>query len=308
MPKPKTTTPSGVIILDKPRGPTSTACLNRIKSRFKLKKIGHAGTLDPIARGILVVLLGQATKLSSYFTEGAKTYYGTIRLGLSTDTYDTQGTVLERGDYSGLSREIIGQEIESWTELKEQSVPPMSAAKHQGKPLYALSRAGQEVPHKTKRIVIHQAEALNIEPPEVEFRITCSSGTYVRSLAHSLGTRLGCHAVLADLVREYSHPFGLEQAVELDTLLDSQNWEQHVCPIPRALAQAKPWPQLVVSRELARMIRNGQPVSTHLLPEYQPREEEMALLLTQEHSPLALVQAQKWEGRLVWSIIRGLWA
>ncbi len=301
---PRAPHPSGVIILDKPEGPTSTACLNRIKACFKLKKLGHAGTLDPMARGVLVALLGQATKLAPYITEGRKTYWGVIRLGVNTDTYDMQGTVLEEKDCSGVSPEKIEQEIKSWESLREQTVPAVSAAKHQGKSFHALVRAGQEVPCKTKEIDIYQAGVLNIEHPLVEFRITCSAGTYVRSLAHSLGMRLGCCAALAELVREKSHPFSLDQAVELETLMEKRDLDEHLLPIPRAMSH---WVHIRLDPEQESFVRNGRPVEANNLPQASAEEHSRALLLSMDGSPLALAEAQRTDGRLMWSIIRGLW-
>ena len=296
--------PSGVIVLDKPEGPTSTACLNRLKSKFKLKKIGHAGTLDPMARGVLVVLLGQATKLAPFITEGRKTYWGVIRLGVSTDTYDMQGTVLEEKDCSEVSPEKIEQEINSWESLREQTVPAVSAAKHQGKSFHALVRAGQEVPCKTKEIDIYQARVLNIEHPLVEFRITCSAGTYVRSLAHSLGMRVGCCAALAELVREKSHPFSLDQAVDLETLMEKRDLDEHLLPIPRAMSH---WVHIRLDPEQESFVRNGRPIEANNLPQASVEQHSRALLLSMDGSPLALAEAKKTDGRLMWSIIRGLW-
>ncbi|EFI36274.1 tRNA pseudouridine synthase B [Desulfonatronospira thiodismutans ASO3-1] len=296
--------PDGVMVLNKPEGPTSTACLNKIKSRFKLKKLGHAGTLDPMARGVLVALLGQATKLAPYITEGRKTYWGVIRLGVSTDTYDMQGTVLEEKDCSEVSPETIEREIKSWEDLKEQPVPAVSAAKHQGKPFYALARAGQEVPCKTKEIDIYQAQVLNIEPPLVEFRITCSAGTYVRSLAHSLGMRVGCCAALAELVREKSHPFSLDQAVDLDTLMEARDLNEHLLPIPRAMSH---WEHVRLDPEQEAFVRNGRPIEARNAPRTVDGQHPRALLLSMDGSSLALAEARKTDGRLMWSIIRGLW-
>jgi len=296
--------PSGVLVLNKPGGPTSTACLNRIKARFKLKKIGHAGTLDPMARGVLVVLLGQATKLAPYITEGFKTYWGVIRLGVRTDTYDTQGTVLEEKDWTGVSPDQVRKEIKSWESLKQQTVPPVSAAKHQGQAFHALVRAGQEVPCKTKEINIYQAAVLNIELPLVEFRTTCSAGTYVRSLAHSLGMRLGCCAALADLVREKSHPFSLDQAVDLDSLLEKRDLEEHLLSIPAALSH---WTRISLDREQEKLVRNGRPVDARGFSGDAPRQPSRALLISMDGFALALAEARKQDGRWVWSIVRGLW-
>ncbi len=297
----------GVILLRKPGGPTSTACLNRIKSRFRMKKIGHAGTLDPLATGILVVLIGQATKLAQYFAQGPKTYSGTIRLGLTTDTYDIQGRILDEKDCSGVLPEKISMEIKSWENLMEQPIPPVSAAKHQGRTFHSLIRAGQKVPHRTKKIKVYRADVLAIDPPDVVFRITCTAGTYVRSLAHSLGMRLGCGAVLTELVREQSHPFTLDQAVDLEELLDRKDLKKHLLSIPEALARFRTWDQVTLSRDQEKIVRSGQPVDAQLISGCRPRENDVALLLARDGSPLALAEAKSRDDRLVWSIIRGLW-
>ena len=187
---------NGVLVLNKPSGPTSNRCITAIK-RMGQKKIGHAGTLDPMAGGVLLVLLGQGTKLSGYLLGGgAKIYRGTLELGRETDTWDREGTVLAENGWDGISADAVRRDIASWTGSHMQPVPPYSAAKHNGRPLYSLARSGQDVPEKTKRVEISQAEVLSIELPAVSFRVKCSSGTYIRSLAHSLGMRLGCGAVL----------------------------------------------------------------------------------------------------------------
>lgn len=143
----------GVLVLNKPSGPTSAACLNDIKHQLKQYKIGHAGTLDPLAQGVLLVMLGHGTKLAPYLTDRVKTYTGTFRLGMTTDTLDIQGEVTSESDVT-VSDEDVKREILYWKELTEQEVPAYSAAKHKGKPLYALAREGKETPVKIKPIVI----------------------------------------------------------------------------------------------------------------------------------------------------------
>ena len=192
----------GVLVLHKPGGPTSTDCLNKIKWALGQKKIGHAGTLDPMATGVLVVLLGQGTKLANYLSTDRKTYRGSLILGQTTDTYDVQGKVLADAPWTHLASETVREEILAWRGTISQEVPPVSAAKHEGKPLYALHRAGKETPVKVKDVTIFDVEILELALPHVTFRVTCSAGTYIRSLAHSLGKRLGCGAVLSELERE----------------------------------------------------------------------------------------------------------
>lgn len=201
----------GLLVVDKPRGLSSAQCTNRFK-RLGQKKIGHAGTLDPMAQGVLLVLLGHATKISGYLMAGGvKAYQGTVRLGQTTDTWDADGQITAEAPWNHVTAEAVADVIAGWVGTSEQPVPPYSAAKHQGQPLYKLSREGKETPLKIKTIEISRAEVLRVELPYVTFRVICSSGTYIRSLAHSLGTRLGCGAVLTELIREYSHPFGLDR-------------------------------------------------------------------------------------------------
>jgi len=295
----------GVLVLHKPGGPTSTDCLNQIKRHLGQKKIGHAGTLDPMATGVLVVLLGQGTKLASYLSEDRKTYRGTLILGQETDTYDVQGRVLAEAPWEHLHADAIRADILSWLGTMSQEVPPVSAAKHQGKPLYALHRAGLEVPVKVKDITIFDVQVLSMDLPKISFRVTCSAGTYIRSLAHSLGKRLGCGAVLGELEREASHPFTLSQAHGLEEVLARQErLIELVLPMTEALPH---WPKLSLGSEHAALVRNGAWLPTSLFPDYPAQEGDRALMLSPAKDPLALVEARTREQVLSWVILRGLW-
>jgi len=294
----------GVLVLDKPEGPTSTKCLESIKRGLGQKKIGHAGTLDPMARGVLLVLLGQGTKLAPYLVEGTKTYRGRIRLGVETDTYDRNGEVLAEHPWEHVHPKDVQDEIESWPNLEEQPVPPFSAAKHKGRPLYALARRGQAVPEKSKAIRIDQSEVLNVQLPVVAFRVRCSQGTYIRSLAHSLGKRFACGAVLTELVREESDPFTLSEAVDLDTVLaDAAGLSKRV----RGLAEALPhWPKIRLQPDQVKAVRNGKRLRVDDLTESGPsREKDRAVFLSDSGAPVALVEAVNVDGEWLWSILRG---
>ena len=299
-PAPRLPQLDGVLVLDKPEGPTSAACLGAIK-RLGQKKIGHAGTLDPLASGVLVVLLGQATKLAGHITCAVKTYKGRLRLGVTTDTYDVQGKVTAEADCSHVTVEALNRAILDWKGTTVQEVPAYSAAKHQGKPLYALARAGEEVPVKSKEIKVFEAEALDIALPETDFRVTCSAGTYVRSLVHSLGMRFDCGAILTALRREESRPFTLDRAVPLQAVLDDPDM------LPGRLigiADALPdWPQARLSAEDVRKVKNGIRLSTH----GQAGPGARALFLDEEGVPLALAESVPEAGDVRWSILRGLW-
>jgi len=291
---------NGLLILDKPSGPTSTDCLNRLKRELGQKKIGHAGTLDPLASGVLLVLLGQGTKLASFLTSGAKTYRGRLQLGVTTDTFDIAGEVTARAPLTASAEEVRAA-ILTWEGRSQQEVPAYSAAKHQGRPLYALARAGLETPVKTKDVSVSGVEVLDLALPEVEFRVTVSAGTYIRSLVHSLGKRLGCGAVLTGLVREASHPFTLAQAHGIEAVLaDPAGFPARVLGLTEALAH---WPKAELSAEEARLVQNG----VRLPDQWQTAPGARALFLAPEGRPLALAEAVDEHGRVVWSILRGLW-
>jgi tRNA pseudouridine55 synthase len=297
----------GVLVLNKPKGPSSARCLTALK-RMGQKKIGHAGTLDPMAGGVLLVLLGHATKISHYLMEdGGKIYSGCLRLGRVTDTWDAQGQVLEEKAWEQIREQDVLAGICAWQGRLAHPVPPFSAAKHQGRPLYKLARTGKFVPSKVKDIEISRAELLEIELPHVRFRVACSSGTYIRSLAHSLGMRLGCGAVLTELTREYSHPFGLDAACSLDALCaEPERLFERVLPVMRALPR---WPLIELTAEEAARTRNGAswPHDARRTADAPFQPGAHALLQSPDKTPLALAEACFADGAPVWSVLRGLW-
>ena len=293
----------GVLILDKPSGPTSAACLTDIK-RLGQPKIGHAGTLDPMATGVLVVLLGQATKLGPYLTGAGKTYSGQLRLGLATDTYDIQGQVQEERPWEHLDPAAVAEAILAWRGETEQVVPPVSAAKHQGRPLYALARAGEDVPVKVKAIEISCVEVLSVDLPLVRFRVGVSAGTYIRSLVHSLGMRLGCLATLTALTREASHPYDLGQAHRLDEVLaDPAALPDKVIPLTDALPH---WPRVRLTADQAAQAGNGMPLPAAAVALDGPPGPR-AMLLAPTGAPLALAELIERDGAPWWAVLRGLW-
>jgi len=296
----------GLLILNKPSGPTSAGCLNDIKHQLKQYKIGHGGTLDPMAQGVLLVLLGHGTKLAPYLSGGTKTYSGTFRLGITTDTLDIQGEVTKESPVD-VTAEDVKREILYWKELTEQEVPAYSAAKHKGKPLYALAREGKETPVKIKPIVISHVEALDVQMPEASFRVSCSAGTYIRSLVHSLGTRMGCGATLTSLVRESSEPFRLDQALDLEDVLENpDSFPEKVIPLKNTLPH---WPRYQLTEPLAGLVKNGAWLPVNDQPGELLAGElgDRAMLLDTDETPLALVEAKLQDEKPKWSILRGLW-
>jgi tRNA pseudouridine55 synthase len=297
----------GVLVLRKPRGPSSGWCIGRIRRLLGQKKIGHAGTLDPMAEGVLVVLLGQATKISAFLMDGRKVYSGTIQLGVDTDTWDAQGRVLSRQASDHITQAEVDGAFAALTGLAEQEVPPYSAAKHQGRPLYALARRGLPVPVRKKTVTVFCEEAELVGPSLIRFRVTCSSGTYIRSLAHSLGKRLGCGATLTELVREYSHPYPLSMAHSLEEVLcEPERFAQKVTGIAEALPL---WPKIPLSREEAERARQGKtlPHDPARLAGDDSAPGLKFLLLAPSGDPLALASVVLEDGAAQWAVMRGLW-
>ncbi len=291
----------GLLVVDKPEGPTSTACLNRLKREQKQKKIGHAGTLDPMATGVLLVMLGQATKIAPYLSNEYKVYSGQLELGTETDTYDRQGKYVAQKPWQHLSEDEVIKEVLAWKDLQTQIVPPVSAAKHKGTPLYALQRRGEEVPIKEKPITIFSVELILVQLPLVTFRVTCSQGTYIRSLAHSLGNRLGCGAMLTALRREYCYPFGLTQAVELDRLVRG-DLQDYLLPLSECLPH---WQRIRLSKEQERAVRNGVRLPADKIDGMQIGTK--AFLLDSSGNALALAECKTLNGKPHLLTLRGLW-
>ncbi|MDL2210759.1 tRNA pseudouridine(55) synthase TruB [Desulfovibrio sp. OttesenSCG-928-O18] len=290
----------GVLVLNKPKGPTSAACIGKIKRHLGQKKIGHAGTLDPMASGVLLVLLGQGTKLSGHLMgSGEKVYAGTVLLGQTTDTWDAEGKIIASADASFVTPAMVEEAVSLFVGDTEQEVPPYSAAKHGGKPLYELARKGLDVPVKTKTVHVSKAAIEWVDLPYFHFRVACGSGTYIRSLAHSLGMRLQCGATLTELTREYSHPFGLTEAHNLDEVLGTPEvFASRVSPIADALPA---WQKIRLSPREVDLVRNGM-----ALP-FRGEDADCALFESENGTPVALVKRAEHAGQPVWAVERGLW-
>lgn len=288
----------GVLVINKPSGCTSNGCLQRIKRELHQKKLGHAGTLDPMVEGVLIVLLGQATKISSYIMEqGKKIYKGRLCIGVETTTWDKEGEIVQEYATSNITEKQIEEAIQEWSVIEEQEVPPISAAKFKGKSLYKWTRMGYDVPRKFKRVHIDSVEILSIDLPYATFRVACSSGTYIRSLAHSLGQRLGCGAILYDLTREYSFPFSVEESIPLETLLDyGDNFIENMKSIVEALPQ---FLSITVSNEESQALRLGRTIQSCM-----EIEEKTRAIALHDNKAIALLEYSSSIGS--WKMLRGL--
>lgn len=206
-----------MLLVDKPSDWTSHDCVAVLRKLFpRGTKVGHAGTLDPLATGLLTILVGPATKLQERLQGFDKAYSGTIRLGVRTETGDVTGKVVEEKPLGALARPLIEKAVAGLVGTVEAPAPAYSAVKHEGRKLYEYARAGEAIPVKPRRTTVRTWDVLGWEPPELSYRLTCSSGTYVRTLAELLGERLGVGGTVSALRRESVGPFDVAQARPLD--------------------------------------------------------------------------------------------
>ena len=209
---------NGIVVVNKPIGPTSHDIVDRVRRIFKMRRIGHAGTLDPMATGVLVMLVGKGTKLFERFMQFDKAYRATLILGKKTTSADTQGELVEEKSFDGVTREGILEVFASFLGESHQMPPMVSAVKVNGNRLYDLARQGIEVERKARAIRIDKVELLKFEPPYVEFILECSKGTYVRTFAEDVGARLGCGACVCQIERLKVGPYLINDAIELERL------------------------------------------------------------------------------------------
>ena len=248
----------GILNINKPRGKTSFRIVALIRRWSGERHIGHAGTLDPDATGVLPVCLGRGTRIIEYLMDTTKAYRARIEFGAATDTYDSSGNITRQGDISNINRETVKTALDKFRGTIEQIPPMFSALKHGGQPLYKLAREGISVERKKRKVTIHRLELVYWKKPVATVDIECSKGTYVRSLAHDLGEYLGCGAHLKNLVRTRCGIFDISDAISLPQLrrfFSNGNWQQHLYPIDSVLED---FPALVINREAEEDFKNGK--------------------------------------------------
>ncbi len=249
----------GILNINKPRGETSFGVVAKVRRLSGERCVGHAGTLDPEATGVLPVCLGRGTRVVEFLAEADKAYRAQIELGVATDTYDASGEVTQKGDPSGINQRQLKSALTSFCGLIQQTPPMYSAVKHRGKRLYQLARAGINVERKGRPTRIYRLELVDWQPPVVTIEVVCGKGTYIRSLAHDLGQALGCGANLKSLVRLRYGVFDIGDAVSLPQLEDTFRygyWQRYIYPMDIVLLQ---WAAMIVSDDTGRLIRNGRP-------------------------------------------------
>ncbi|MCR4397016.1 MAG: tRNA pseudouridine(55) synthase TruB [Candidatus Saccharicenans sp.] len=247
----------GLIIVDKPAGWTSHDVVLKLRKTLRLKRIGHGGTLDPLATGVLLVTVGQATRLFPYLAGMDKTYSGEIRLGLATDTYDSQGKPLGPEKTFFPKEKELAAVVASFVGEISQLPPPYSAKKINGQPAFKLARRGLQLELQPVNIVIHRFLVLDYAPPLVKFLVECSSGTYIRSLAHDLGQKLDCGAHLTALRRLAVGRYTEEEALtpgKIEELVREKAFDRFLLPLEKLLPD---YPAVWVDPEGARAFKNG---------------------------------------------------
>lgn len=249
---------SGVMIVDKPSGKTSHDVVQIIRKGTGLRRIGHTGTLDPRASGVLVILIGPAVRLSEYLQTDRKRYEALIRFGSVSDTYDADGDVQPTGLAVDITEDRLLEAMEKFVGEIEQIPPSYSALKINGRKAYELARKGEPVEIPSRKVTLYAFDLIEYNPPELTAEIYCSSGTYVRSVAHDLGKELGCGAYLAGLRRTLSGRFSLRDAVPIPELMDSfeeGTWYQYLIPAAEAL---EGYQELILDVETEAAVRHGR--------------------------------------------------
>jgi len=226
----------GVLLVDKPPDHTSHDVVARLRGKLKMRKIGHAGTLDPMATGLLIMLIGKATRISQYLISLDKEYIGTIELGKITNSQDAEGEVMETRPVPNFTQAEIETAMQSFMGDQYQMPPMFSAIKIGGVPLYKMARKGEEVPRESRFIRVSKFELTRFELPHIDFRLCSSKGTYVRTVAHDLGQKLGCGAHLSSLRRIATDNFNVSQALTMDEIqnLSLPEIERRLIPIHEA--------------------------------------------------------------------------
>ena len=258
---------NGVLVVDKPAGPTSFDVVRKVRHALSVKKVGHTGTLDPMATGVLPICVGLSTRIAGYITEGNKAYEAVVSLGRETDTQDATGQAIREVPVPPFTREALEQALSRYRGTFEQVPPMYSAVKVGGKRLYELARAGEEVERKPRTVTVFELTLKDFGAEQLVLFVRCTKGFFVRTLAHELGRTLGCGAHLKALRRTQSGPFMLDRALPLLELLDlSQTESGRAVLLSRlvteneALSELAP---LVVSADQVGAVSHGVPVEAH---------------------------------------------
>ena len=281
---------NGIVIVNKPQGWTSQDVTARLRRVFGTRRIGHGGTLDPMATGVLPVFVGRATRGVEFFEHAEKTYEATLRLGITTDTEDITGTVLEERPVE-VTREQLEKTLENFRGEIMQVPPMYSALKVNGQKLCDLARKGKEVERQPRPITIHELTLLGMEAEGIRLRVRCSKGTYIRTLCKDIGEALGCGGCMAALCRVTAGEYTLEESVALETLLEAENPEQYLRPVDSMFTR---YEKIVLTEKQEKRCRNGNSFSISL-PDGTYRaygkNDEFLMLAKVENGVMATVKS-----------------
>jgi tRNA pseudouridine55 synthase len=267
----------GILLVDKPEGMTSAAVVRTVKKTLAVERVGHLGTLDPFASGLLPVCLGEGTKIAQFLMAERKAYCGTIRLGVETDTYDATGTITRTASVPALTPVVLQGLVQHFSGEHWQTPPMYSALKHHGTPLYKLARRGVEVEREPRKVMIADFLLEAADDGSLRFSLVCSKGTYIRTLAADIGKALGCGAHLATLRRTRFGPFVIENAITLSQCADLLT--QGALPVLAATAALRHYRAAALTTETVTLIRQGrQDVLQQVLPKPDDGDEPTQLL------------------------------
>jgi tRNA pseudouridine55 synthase len=286
---------SGILVVDKPAGLSSASVVGRIKRSLRISKIGHAGTLDPFATGVLVCCLNKATRLVAFLISGNKTYEALLHLGVKTDTQDVTGKVTKKEENDlFFSKEDIMETFDRFKGPITQQPPIYSALKHKGIPLYKLARAGTPVQKPARAIEIMSMNITDVQMPFIQFEVTCSAGTYIRTLCEDIGDVLGCGGHLSALRRTQCAGFSIDRAItleELESLVNADLWQNQLTNMKEAL---KDVPTCFADRELINKIKNGRILSPKdIYPEEVHETKGLIAVVDESNTLIALLNHEE---------------
>lgn len=278
----------GLLLIDKPEGMTSFDVIRRLRRICRTRKVGHAGTLDPMATGVLPVAFGDGTRLIQFLMEGDKTYRATFRLGRITDTLDREGAIVETRSFEGITEADFDRVRRTFLGTIEQVPPMYSALKKDGVPLHRLARQGVEVDRTPRQVRISRIDLLDFDPPFVRVDVDCSKGTYIRSLCHDIGLSLGCGASLETLIRTRNGPFTLNQCLPLNRLeAEPEEARRNLLPLLEAVPR---YPLVSVDDEAVRRLGNGVPPRAAEVSGHETVAEGQLVRLTAGERLLAIAR------------------
>ncbi|MFP6583122.1 MAG: tRNA pseudouridine(55) synthase TruB [Candidatus Hydrogenedentota bacterium] len=279
---------NGILLVDKPAGMTSHDVVDRIRKAAQMRKVGHTGTLDPAATGLLILCLGAATRLSDYLVGMDKTYAGEMTFGVVSDSYDADGTVLEENEVPEIDSEQLRAEFAEFTGTFDQIPPMVSAVKVGGQRLYKLARQGETVERPSRSVTVPRFELESLSPPKATFSLDCTSGTYVRSLCHDIGQRVGCGAILSSLRRTRIGRHDVSNALELDQFQNPEDVQARLLDMGDVLDL----PSVTANNDGQRLVCSGNQINPSHLLESPPEEPGCVQIKSRNGHLLALADLE----------------